>query len=191
MKDREAWCAAVHRITKSWTQLSDWITMHPHQLWHCSDVGRVPTGRLWLLSLCVRWKPTNASQWPFRHPNWGHDKFYCLKCLDVYTQKSLRCQHMDGIYFGTGFPYMLFTVHPSTDQRGAPTRLCPGSMVSRSILWSSSSSSKLPATLRALLRRFADASPDLTLSLWHIHYFAASSCIFVLSLFSWTLSLSQ
>ena len=24
-KDREAWCAAVHRVTKSWTRLRDWI----------------------------------------------------------------------------------------------------------------------------------------------------------------------
>ena len=23
--DREAWCAAVHRVTESWTRLSDWI----------------------------------------------------------------------------------------------------------------------------------------------------------------------
>ena len=23
VKDREAWCAAVHRVAKSWTQLSD------------------------------------------------------------------------------------------------------------------------------------------------------------------------
>ena len=26
VKDRKAWCAAVHRVTKSWTQLSDWTT---------------------------------------------------------------------------------------------------------------------------------------------------------------------
>ena len=26
VKDREAWCAAVHRVAKSWTQLRDWTT---------------------------------------------------------------------------------------------------------------------------------------------------------------------
>ena len=26
VKDRKAWCAAVHGVTKSWTQLSDWTT---------------------------------------------------------------------------------------------------------------------------------------------------------------------
>ena len=26
VKVREAWCAAVHRFTKSWTRLSDWTT---------------------------------------------------------------------------------------------------------------------------------------------------------------------
>ena len=25
VKDREAWHAAVHKVTKSWKQLSDWI----------------------------------------------------------------------------------------------------------------------------------------------------------------------
>ena len=27
VEDWEAWCAAVHGVTKSWTQLSDWTTM--------------------------------------------------------------------------------------------------------------------------------------------------------------------
>ncbi|OWK12862.1 hypothetical protein Celaphus_00015084, partial [Cervus elaphus hippelaphus] len=92
-------------------------------------------------------------------------KLYCLKCLDMYTHKSLRHQNVDGIYFGTGFPHMLFMVHPNTGQRGPPTRLCPGSMVSRSKEQSTSSSSKPLATSRALLRRFTDSSPDLTLNL--------------------------
>ena len=32
MKDREVWCAAVHRVTNSWTQLSDWTTICTHEL---------------------------------------------------------------------------------------------------------------------------------------------------------------
>ena len=30
VKDREAWCAAVHGFTKSWTQLSNWTTTTNH-----------------------------------------------------------------------------------------------------------------------------------------------------------------
>ena len=28
MMDREAWCAAVYEVLKSWTQLSDWIELN-------------------------------------------------------------------------------------------------------------------------------------------------------------------
>ena len=33
--DREAWCAAVHGVTKSWTRLSDWTELNFFQIcWH-------------------------------------------------------------------------------------------------------------------------------------------------------------
>ena len=37
--DREAWCAAVHEVTKSWTWLSDWTELIEH----------LPYAKIWLL----------------------------------------------------------------------------------------------------------------------------------------------
>ena len=37
VKDREAWCAAVHGVAKSWTWLSDWTTSSRYTMW-CFDI---------------------------------------------------------------------------------------------------------------------------------------------------------
>ena len=33
VKDREAWCTALHGVSKSWTQLSDWTTTNFNTTW--------------------------------------------------------------------------------------------------------------------------------------------------------------
>ena len=36
--DREAWCAAVHGVTKSWTQLSDWTELNWESILKSRDI---------------------------------------------------------------------------------------------------------------------------------------------------------
>ena len=43
-------------------------------------------------------------------PNEAMVKLYCPKCQDVYNPKSSRHHHIDGCFFGTTFPHMLFMV---------------------------------------------------------------------------------
>lgn len=40
-------------------------------------------------------------------------KLYCAKCEDLYVPKSSRHSTIDGAYFGTSFPGMLFQVYPN------------------------------------------------------------------------------
>ncbi|TGZ85231.1 casein kinase II, regulatory subunit [Ascodesmis nigricans] len=40
-------------------------------------------------------------------------KLYCAKCEDVYSPKSSRHATIDGAYFGTSFPHILFQVYPA------------------------------------------------------------------------------
>ncbi|CAH4035142.1 unnamed protein product [Pieris brassicae] len=52
-------------------------------------------------------------------------KLYCPRCMDVYTPKSSRHHHTDGAYFGTGFPHMVFMVHPEYRPRCPTSEFVP------------------------------------------------------------------
>lgn len=45
-------------------------------------------------------------------PGEGMVKIYCPKCCEVYEPRQLKYCYIDGAYFGTSVPHMLFMVYP-------------------------------------------------------------------------------
>ncbi|KAH7906815.1 casein kinase II, regulatory subunit [Hygrophoropsis aurantiaca] len=55
-------------------------------------------------------------------------KLYCGRCEDVYSPKSSRHGSIDGAYFGTSFPHLLFLVYPTLiPPKVGPVDLAPTS----------------------------------------------------------------
>lgn len=60
-------------------------------------------------------------------------KLYCGRCEDLYSPKSSRHGSIDGAYFGTTFPHLLFLVYPTLLPSKDPefsAQLFPGKEVS-------------------------------------------------------------
>ena len=58
--DREAWCAAVHEVAKSWTRLSNWT-----ELIHVQTINTVKKVLVWPRSC-------NEPEWPGTHSGFWH-----------------------------------------------------------------------------------------------------------------------
>eukprot|EP00038_Savillea_parva_P008396 m.176651 g.176651 ORF g.176651 m.176651 type:complete len:219 (+) comp14217_c0_seq1:270-926(+) len=52
-------------------------------------------------------------------------KLFCPLCNEVYSARASRHQHIDGAYFGTTFPHMLFAVHPEYRPQGPCKKYVP------------------------------------------------------------------
>ncbi|VDP28779.1 unnamed protein product [Soboliphyme baturini] len=52
-------------------------------------------------------------------------KLYCPRCMDLFTPKSSKHHRTDGAYFGTGFPHMLFMVHPEMRPKAPANQFVP------------------------------------------------------------------
>ena len=69
--DREAWCAAVHGVTKSWTQLSDWTELNWKWVSWPSQVALMVKN---LPAQCRRHKRCRFNPWVEKSPGGGHGK---------------------------------------------------------------------------------------------------------------------
>ena len=96
--DREAWCAAVHGVTKSWSWLSDWTELSGEestcQFRRCktqfqSLVGKIPQRRKWQLTPVFL--PGKSHGWSSLadYSLWGCKESDTTRQLSTHTQEYI------------------------------------------------------------------------------------------------------
>ena len=107
VKDREAWCAAVHGVTKSWIRLSDWTATHTGLsspwgwfLYFPESRQRSLNHVVSVVSCCRRDGP--------------HDSSYCLHSTEKKLTDSSVCLFFTQAIAEIGFTiYWLASIHLS------------------------------------------------------------------------------
>lgn len=82
-----------------------------------SDFGRCPRVLCYSQSLL----PLGLSDLPFQKAV----KLYCPRCEDIYSPKSSRHGTIDGAFFGSSFPHLLFMVYPHMLPSKSPSAQSP------------------------------------------------------------------
>ncbi|KAF0990995.1 hypothetical protein HZS_1059, partial [Henneguya salminicola] len=70
-------------------------------LYNCDNQPYLPVGMTYFVSLGLS-----------DTPNVSTVKMYCPKCENIFLPKSNRHLNLDGAYFGTTFPHLLFMIYP-------------------------------------------------------------------------------
>ncbi|WVQ79251.1 hypothetical protein IAT38_001347 [Cryptococcus sp. DSM 104549] len=92
-----------------------------------ADFGRCPRVHCYSQPLL----PVGLSDIPYQKAV----KLYCPRCEDIYSPKSNRHGSIDGSYFGTTFPHMLFMVYPQMiPGKGQPVGSSSVADVNRSMM---------------------------------------------------------
>ena len=107
--DREAWCAAVHRVTKSWTQLSDWTELNWKRKMVRASMQSFTTPLWPLKKLVYSWRFVNYRSFKLLQASLKHQLIgLILSSLKCYAKINLANNLLSlqsiEIYFGLLLP---------------------------------------------------------------------------------------